>query len=628
MSRSLVTTGCSLTLLSASLIAATANAQTTEAASGFAINRFNPAERGSEWFALDSLDFRGHMRPALGITADYAHMPLVIYSGTGEERVALIQNQLFLHIGGSFLIAERLRVGVNLPVAVLNRGTDGTAEGFLVTAPTGAAVGDLRLGLDVRLFGAYGGPLTMALGAQVFVPTGDRASFTGDEKVRLLPRLSLAGSAGVLTYAAMFGVQYRALDEGFVGKDAGTEITGGASLGLRALNGKLVIGPEFFGSKVIATAVQAPSPSKSPVEFLMGVHYTAGQIRLGAGAGPGLTRGIGTPKFRALASLEWAPPSDVDTDGDGIFNKLDACVTIAGPASADPKKHGCPLDRDNDKIYDKDDACPGVPGAPNPDRTKHGCPTDRDGDTIYDKEDACPDVLGAPSQDAKMHGCPQDQSTGVVVLLDLDADGVMDENDKCVDVPGLKEPPAGLTDEQKANWTRRFLGCPEDVDKDKILNMVDACPNNPGKANKDPLKHGCPLALIDACEIRITDRVYFKTSSDTIETQGEKGKTSLAVLMAVVELLKENPHVTKVEVAGHASQDTSPRNQELSEQRAAAVVTWLVQHGVDAKRLAPKGYGTTRPAPGVSMEKAYKELHQRVAFYVLEPQCNKPAPAN
>jgi outer membrane protein OmpA-like peptidoglycan-associated protein len=289
------------------------------------------------------------------------------------------------------------------------------------------------------------------------------------------------------------------------------------------------------------------------------------------------------------------PPSDVDSDGDGIFNKVDACVTIPGLPSTDPKKHGCP--------------------------------PDRDGDTIYDKDDACPDVLGAPSQDAKRHGCPVDQSTGAMVLLDRDADGVLDGDDKCVDVPGLKEAPAGLTAEQKTDWAKRFIGCPEDIDKDKIVNLQDACPRNPGKPNKDLTKHGCPLALIDACQIRITDRVYFKTSSDKIETIGDKGKTSQAVLQAVIEILKENAHLKKVEVQGHASQDASPRNQELSDKRAAAVVTWLVQHGVDVTRLVPKGYGTTLPAPGVSMEKAYKELHQRVEFYVIEPQCATPAPS-
>jgi outer membrane protein OmpA-like peptidoglycan-associated protein len=612
--------------LSGSLLASTANAQSEpQAGQGFAINRYNPAERGSEWFATDSLDLRGHLRPALGLTMDYAHKPLAIYAGTGEERVVLIKNQLFMHLGGSFVLWDRLRLGVNLPVALLNGGTDGSAEGFNVTAPTGAAVGDLRLGFDVRLFGIYGGPLTAAIGAQVFAPTGNRESFTGDEKIRLLPRLSVAGTAGVLTYAALFGVQYRALDDGFVGKETGTELTGGVSAGLRVLDGKLVIGPELYGSTVVSSAVEIPSPSKSPLELLVGAHYTAGQIRLGAGAGPGLTRGIGVPAARVVGSIEWVPPSDADTDGDGIFNRVDACKTIPGPPSADPKKHGCPPDRDFDTIYDKDDACPDLPGVLDPNPKKNGCPADRDGDTIYDKDDACPDVLGVSSEDAKRHGCPLDQSTGVMVPLDRDADGVLDGDDKCIDVPGLKEAPAGYTADQKAAFAKRFIGCPEDIDKDKIGNLEDACPYNPGKPNKDLTKHGCPLALIDACQIRITDRVYFKTSSDKIETLGDKGKTSQAVLLAVIEILKDNAHLKKVEVQGHASQDTFAKNQELSELRAAAVVTWLVQHGVDAARLVPKGYGTTRPAPGVSVDKAYKELHQRVEFFVIEPQCDRPA---
>ena len=36
---------------------------------GFLVDRFNPSERGSEWFALDTLDLRGALRPALGIVA-------------------------------------------------------------------------------------------------------------------------------------------------------------------------------------------------------------------------------------------------------------------------------------------------------------------------------------------------------------------------------------------------------------------------------------------------------------------------------------------------------------------------------------------------------------------------------
>ena len=51
---------------------------------GFAINRFEPSERGSEWFAQDTLDFRGHLRPFLGVVGDYGHKPLVAYDNNGD----------------------------------------------------------------------------------------------------------------------------------------------------------------------------------------------------------------------------------------------------------------------------------------------------------------------------------------------------------------------------------------------------------------------------------------------------------------------------------------------------------------------------------------------------------------
>jgi hypothetical protein len=46
-------------------------------------------------------------------------------------------------------------------------------------------------------------------------------------------------------------------------------------------------------------------------------------------------------------------------------------------------------DTDGDGIYDKDDACPEVAGL----AQFNGCP-DTDGDGIQDSEDACPDVFG------------------------------------------------------------------------------------------------------------------------------------------------------------------------------------------------------------------------------------------
>jgi hypothetical protein len=73
-----------------------------------------------------------------------------------------------------------------------------------------------------------------------------------------------------------------------------------------------------------------------------------------------------------------------DTDGDGIYDKDDACPEVAGLKEF----NGCP-DTDGDGIIDGNDACPDVFGL----AALNGCP-DTDGDGIADKDDACPDVFG------------------------------------------------------------------------------------------------------------------------------------------------------------------------------------------------------------------------------------------
>src|SRR6478609_3430400 len=93
---------------------------------GFAINRFEPAERGSDWFTQDSLNILGHGRLALGLTGDWAHQPLVLYDADGDEVSAIVENQLFLHLGGNVTLWDRLRLGVNVPFAVYQSGDSAT----------------------------------------------------------------------------------------------------------------------------------------------------------------------------------------------------------------------------------------------------------------------------------------------------------------------------------------------------------------------------------------------------------------------------------------------------------------------------------------------------------------------
>jgi OOP family OmpA-OmpF porin len=572
-----------------------AHAQST----GFAVDRFDPSERGSDWFTLESLDLRGHLRPAIGLVLDYAHRPLAFYDQDGNVVTSLVDNQLFAHVGGSLVLWQRVRLGVNLPIGLYQNGDSGALTGGALSAPTSSfAAGDLRLAADLRIAGVYGGPATLGVGVQAYLPTGSRGSFTGDESVRVAPRIMLAGDVGALAYAARIGIMYRGLDSSFGGTQLGTEMPFAVSAGFRAFEHRLLVGPEVFGTTVLTDKPFAKT--SAPLEILLGAHVALGAgVHAGLGGGTGLTRGLGAPAARFVGSIEWAPgvteattrPSD--RDGDGVLDEEDACPDVPGVRTHDLNTNGCPSDRDEDGIIDTLDACPDVVGIKTDDPKTHGCP-DRDGDRIPDAVDACPDVAGIKTSDPKTNGCPADR----------DGDGVLDAFDACPDVPGLK------TSDPKTN------GCPDpDRDKDGIVNAEDACPDEPGPRDPDPNRSGCPKAFVVAGQIKILDQVKFKTGS----TQILPGKESEEVLQAVLAVLQQHADIKKLKVEGHTDNVGGVAlNKKLSEGRAASVVAWLTAHGIDAGRLSSAGYGLERPLDSNATE-AGRKNNRRVEFHIEEP---------
>jgi OmpA-OmpF porin, OOP family len=545
-------------------------------AQGFAVDPFDPSERGSDWFSVESLDLRGKVRPAIGVVMDGAYRPLVIDSD-GKLEESVIRNQIVGNVGASLVLWDRLRLGFNLPVAVFQDGNQGVIGGVTYAPPKSPSVGDLRLGTDLRLAGTYGDPFTLAIGARVYVPTGQRDNYTGDGSVRIDGRLEAAGDLGVFTYAARAGAEYRGLDDTLAGTPLGSQVLFGAAMGLRLANRAFVIGPEVYGSTNVGASGAFFAKTSTPVDAILGAHLTfLRDFRIGAGGGTGLTRGLGSPEVRWLASLEWVPAYEE-------------------PAPPPP-----PSDRDRDGIADTEDACPDEAGIRTDDPKTNGCPSDRDKDGIVDTEDACPDVAGIKTDDPKTNGCPSDR----------DKDGIVDDDDACPDVAGIK------TDDPKTN------GCPDpDRDKDGIVNESDACPDVPGPKNADPKKNGCPQAYIQAGQIKIREQVKFATSSAAIV----RGKDSEDVLQAVKTILLEHPEI-KVRIEGHTDNVAWPElNRALSKHRAESVMKWLVQHGIDASRFTTQGFGPDRP---IDTNKTYegRRNNRRVEFHILDEDGGPASP--
>ena len=574
-------------VLSAAILAFTGAA--TAQTSGFALNRFNPAEAGSDWFIGESLDLRGRQRPAFGVIADWSHRPLVEYDASGDAVRTVVSHQVFTHIDGNLILGDRVRVGVLLPVLLFQAGTGTfTPGGSLLRPERGVAVGDLRLSGDIRLVGSYGKPLTLAVGAQLYLPTGSRDAFSGDGTVRLNPRILIAGDIGPFVYSGRLSFNYRPYDDGFGVESTGSEVAFVATAGFRVMDRKLTFGPELWGSTVVSEGDAAFNQAETPFELLFGAHFREGPIQIGVGAGPGLNRGMGAPEFRLVGSLAYQETAVMDRDGDGIPDEEDACPDVPGVPNDDPLKHGCPPDRDGDGIPDLEDACPDVPGVPTDDPATNGCPPDRDGDGIPDAQDACPDVPGVPSDDPTKNGCP-----------DRDGDGIFDMDDACPDRPGVP------SDDPRMN------GCPPDRDGDGIFDPDDACPDIPGLPNEDPAVHGCPIAHVVKNQIRIYQRIEFEFDKAVLLPSSE------VVLTAVLEILQQRPELTEILVEGHTDAvGTAEYNRRLSQARATTVVKWLWARGIERLRLQPVGRGFDEPIADNDTPVG-RQKNRRVEFHIL-----------
>ncbi|WP_165779229.1 OmpA family protein [Brumimicrobium salinarum] len=100
------------------------------------------------------------------------------------------------------------------------------------------------------------------------------------------------------------------------------------------------------------------------------------------------------------------------------------------------------------------------------------------------------------------------------------------------------------------------------------------------------------------------------------------GKASLrsesnAELDRLVKLLKDVPSL-KVEISGHTDNTGSASiNNQLSQERAEAVVVYLKGKGIAANRLTAKGYGSTHPVASNKSAQGRQE-NRRTEFEIIE----------
>jgi OmpA-OmpF porin, OOP family len=90
--------------------------------------------------------------------------------------------------------------------------------------------------------------------------------------------------------------------------------------------------------------------------------------------------------------------------------------------------------------------------------------------------------------------------------------------------------------------------------------------------------------------VNIPSPVTFAVASDRLTPESD---TALKLL---AEYLTKKKEVTRFRIEGHTDSDGNKAdNQRLSEGRALSVARWLVEHGIDCKRLIAVGFGESKP---------------------------------
>lgn len=130
------------------------------------------------------------------------------------------------------------------------------------------------------------------------------------------------------------------------------------------------------------------------------------------------------------------------------------------------------------------------------------------------------------------------------------------------------------------------------------------------KDPSQPYLMDVPLEPIDTGSIVELKNVFFETAKFDLKPESKVELDKLVNFLTVNKTLR-------IELDGHTDNVGDKKsNQLLSQNRAKAVYDYLIANGIDAKRLAYKGFGDTRPKVKNDSD-ANRAINRRTEFKVV-----------
>ncbi len=414
--------------------AATASADTRN----LDLSIFDPTPSTSaSWFQLQSAEVGRENDWAASALVSYANDPLTLATAPNDN-IAIADRMMF-QVGGAYAFGDRFEAALSFPLYLQSGENLNSSTMFGEPTASGTAAGDLTVHAKARLFGYRGpaGGLAIGVSTALSLPTATDSQFAGSGKpqfealalasfipAKLHSNLSLTAEAGTVLRA----------DATFHQVDQGNGVLWGLGASYRVRHA-LAFEAEVFGQLIpnglhaapTGTEAMGPAHALDAIEGLLGLHYQMERrVNVGVAIGRGFTSAPGTPSWRGILAVTFAPTAPIstgsrraagDSDHDGIPNDVDKCPDEPEDKDGFEDDDGCPdWDNDGDGIADAKDKCPNVPEDRDGFEDEDGCPDiDNDRDGILDRFDHCPNepetINGIDDDD----GCP-DKGEGLVAI--------------------------------------------------------------------------------------------------------------------------------------------------------------------------------------------------------------------
>lgn len=280
-------------------------------------------------------------------------------------------------------------------------------------------------------------------------------------------------------------------------------------------------------------------------------------------------------------------PDNFDSDGDGLNDGEEVNTYKSNPLNADSDGDGL-KDSDEVKLYNTNPIIADTDGDGLNDGVEvnmyktNPSKVDSDNDGLSDNEEITKhksDPLKADSDGEGLNDGDEIKKYKTDPLKnDTDSDGLFDGEEVI---------------KYKTDPLRR------DSDSGTIDDLIELTRGtNPMDPNDDVIKIGVPIIL---------EGVTFETARSEITPE------SAQILRSALKTLTTYPDI-QVEISGHTDNAGGKKsNTRLSQRRANSVREWLIERGIDPRRIIAKGYGPDIPiVPNDSSEN--KRKNRRIEF--------------